>query len=50
MTLLPITVLTGPLVELPSFDLSLSILFDLALVFAEYSDDLSFLKNGVPFE
>jgi hypothetical protein len=45
-------VFAGSLVELPStdFDFSLSMLFDLALVFAEYSDPLSFLKKGVPFE
>lgn len=44
--------LVGSLLELPStdFDFSLSILFDFALVFAEYSDALSFLKKGVPFE
>ena len=40
----------GSLFELPSMDLSLSIILVLALVFAEYSEILSFLKNGVPFE
>jgi len=44
------TVFAGPLHELPSLDLSLPILLDLALVLTEYSDCLSFLKKGVPLE
>ena len=44
----PPTVFKAYLFELPSIDLSLQKLFDLAFVFTDYSEYLSFLKNGVP--